>query len=80
MKEESFLSHVILKEGMSVDSCKNRGMLSGNAPVSAIDICSLLRVVGYYRKFIEGILKITKLLEEDKNSSGRPPVKLDFRS
>jgi hypothetical protein len=78
MKEESFLSHVILKEGMSVDSCKNRGMLSGNAPVSAIDICSLLRVVGYYRKFIEGILKITKLLEEDKKFKWTPACETRF--
>jgi hypothetical protein len=78
MKEESFLSHVILKEGMSVDSCKNRGMLSGNAPVSAIDICSLLRVVGYYRKFIEGILKITKLLEEDKKFKWTPTCETRF--
>jgi hypothetical protein len=32
-------------------------MLSWNAPTSNADICSSLRLVGYYQGFIEGILK-----------------------
>jgi hypothetical protein len=39
-------------------------------PASVIDICSSLGLVGYYRKFIEGFLKIakpmTELLRKDK--------------
>jgi hypothetical protein len=82
MKQVSFLSHVILKERMLVDSCKNQDMLSWNIPASVIDIRSLHKVVGYYRKFIEGISKITKpmtvLLEEDKKFKWTPTCETRF--
>jgi hypothetical protein len=70
MKQEPLLSHVISEEGMFVDSSKIRDMLSWNAPTNVINICSLLRLVGDYQRFIEEISKITKptteLLEKDK--------------
>jgi hypothetical protein len=59
-------------------------MLTWNAPASVINIRSLLGLVGYHQRFVKGFLKITKpmtkLLGKDKNSSGRPLVKLVFRS
>jgi hypothetical protein len=82
MKQVSFLSHIILKEGMFVDSCKNQDMLSWNIPASVIDIHSLLKVVGYYRKFIKGISMITKpmteLLKEDKKFKWTPTWETRF--
>jgi hypothetical protein len=48
MKQESFLSHVILEEGMSADSSKIRDMLGWNAPSSVADNQSSLGLVGYY--------------------------------
>jgi hypothetical protein len=39
-------------------------MLSWNAPTSVTDVRSFLGLVGYYRKFIEEISKITKPMTE----------------
>jgi hypothetical protein len=70
MKQVSFLSHVILEEGMSMDSSKIRDMLSWNTTARITDIHSLLGLVGYYQRFVEGFSKITKptaeLLWKDK--------------
>jgi hypothetical protein len=64
MKQESFLSQVISKEGMLVGPSKIRDMLSWNAPASVANVCSFLGLVGYYTKFIEGFSKITKPMTE----------------
>jgi hypothetical protein len=48
MEQESFLSHVISKEGISMDSSKIQDMLSWNAPASVADIRSLLGLVWNY--------------------------------
>jgi hypothetical protein len=73
MKQVSFLSHVILEEGISVDSSKIRDMLSWNTSASGTDI--FLRTSGIYcRKFIEGFSKTTKPMIElhgmTRSSSG----------
>jgi hypothetical protein len=84
MKQESSLSHIITKVGMSVDSSKIQDTLSCNALTSVVDVCSPLGLVGYYRRFIKGFLKTTKpmteLLEKDKKLKKMLVVKLDFRS
>jgi hypothetical protein len=53
-----------------MDPSKIQGVLSWNAPMSVSDIRSFLGLAGYYQRFIEGFLKITKpmteLLEKDK--------------
>jgi hypothetical protein len=65
-----FLGHVISKEGISVDPSKVQDVLCWNAPTSVGDIRSFLGLAGYYQRFIEGFLKISKpmteLLEKDK--------------
>jgi hypothetical protein len=70
MKQVAFLGHVISKGGISMDPSKVQDVLSWNAPMSVGDIRSFLGLVGYYRRFIEGFLKIsmhmTELLEKDK--------------
>jgi hypothetical protein len=79
-----FLSHVILEEGIFIDSSKIQDMLSYNAPTSVTEVRSPLGLVGYYRRFIEGISKITKpmteLLGKDKKFKWTLAVKLVFRS
>jgi hypothetical protein len=66
----SFLGHIILEGGISVDPSKIQDVLSWKAPRSVFEICSFLGLVGYYRSFIEGFSKITKpmieLLGKDK--------------
>jgi hypothetical protein len=53
-----------------VDPSKVQDVLSWNASMSVGDIQSFLGLVGYYRRFIEGFLKISKpmteLLKKDK--------------
>jgi hypothetical protein len=83
MKQVAFLGHVISKGGISVDPNKVQDVLSWNAPMSVGDIRSFLGLARYYRRFIKGFSKIsklmTKLLEND-SSSGRLLAKLVFRS
>jgi hypothetical protein len=70
MKQVAFLLHVISKGGIFVDPSKVQDVLSWNAPTSVSDIWSFLGLARYYRRFIEGFLKISKpmteLLEKDK--------------
>jgi hypothetical protein len=70
MKQVAFLWHIISKWGISMDPSKVQGVLSWKAPMSVGDIRSFLVLAGYYRRFIERFLKISKpmteLLEKDK--------------
>jgi hypothetical protein len=53
-----------------VDPSKVQDVMSWNAPISVSNIWSFLGLAGYYQRFIEGFLKISKpmteLLEKDK--------------
>jgi hypothetical protein len=62
MKQVAFLSHIILEEGMSVDSSKIQDMLRWNVLASVANIQSPLRLVESYLRFIEGMSKVTKLM------------------
>jgi hypothetical protein len=64
MKQVAFLGHVISKWGISVDPSKVLDVLTWNAPKSVGDIQSFLGLAGYYRRFIEGFLKISKPMTE----------------
>jgi hypothetical protein len=70
LKQVAFLGHIISKGGIVVDPSKIEDVLSWNAPTSVGDIQSFLGLAGYYRRFIEGFLKISKpmteLLKKDK--------------
>jgi hypothetical protein len=76
LKQVAFLGHVISKGGISVDPSKVQDVLCWNAPTSLSDIWSFLGLAGYYRRFIEGFLKISKpmteLLENDKKFEWTP--------
>jgi hypothetical protein len=53
-----------------MDPSKVQDVLSWKAPTSVSDIRSFLGLAGYYRRFIEGLSKVSKpmteLLEKDK--------------
>jgi hypothetical protein len=70
LKQVAFLGHVISKGGISMDPGKVQEVLSWKTPTSVSDIWSFLGLAGYYRRFNEGFLKISKpmteLLEKDK--------------
>jgi hypothetical protein len=83
MKQVAFLEYVILKGGISVDPSKVQDVLSWNAPTNVGDIQSFLGLAGYYQRFIEGFLKISKpmteLLEKDKNFKWTPACEASFQ-
>jgi hypothetical protein len=82
LKQVSFLGHVISKGGIYVDPSKVQDVLSWKAPTSVSDIQSFLGLPGYYRRFIEGFLKISKpmteLLEKDKQFEWTPACEASF--
>jgi hypothetical protein len=68
--------------GISFDPSKVQDVLSWNAPTSVGNIWSFLRLAGYYRRFNEGFLKISKpmteLLEKDKKFKWTPACEASF--
>jgi hypothetical protein len=69
LKEVQFLDHIISPEGIAVDSSKVQEVLDWKSPRSVTQICSFLRLAGYYHRFISNFSNITKpmtkLLEKD---------------
>jgi hypothetical protein len=64
LKQVAFLGHVISKGGISIDLSKVQDVLSWKAPTSVSNIQSFLGLAEYYRRFIEGFLKISKPMTE----------------
>jgi hypothetical protein len=64
LKQVAFLDHIISKGGISVDPSKVQDVLSWNTPTCVDDIQSFVGLAGYYRRFIEGFLKISKPMTE----------------
>jgi hypothetical protein len=83
LKQVAFLGHVVSKGGISVDPSKVQDVLSWKTPTSVSDIQSFLGLAGYYRRFIEGISKISKpimeLLEKDKQFNWTSAYKSSFQ-
>ncbi|GJU32057.1 putative reverse transcriptase domain-containing protein [Tanacetum coccineum] len=55
-----FLGHVIDSEGIHIDPAKIESIKNWASPKTLIEIHQFLGLVGYYRRFIEGFLKIAK--------------------
>ena len=55
----TFLGHVILAEGVSVDPQKIEAVVSWKPPKNVLEVRSFLGLAGYYRKFVEGFSRIT---------------------
>jgi hypothetical protein len=74
MKHESSLKHVILGEGIYVDSSKIQDVLTWNTSAHVINSRNSLGLVGYYQKIIKGFSKTMKpmieLLGRTRSSSG----------
>jgi hypothetical protein len=66
-----------------VDPSKVQDVLGWNSPMSVSDIHSFLGLTGYYRRFIEGFSKISKLmtqlLEKDKKFKWTPTREASFQ-
>jgi hypothetical protein len=58
--EVSFLGHIISNGGISVDPAKVKEIVVWSIPTTVMEIQSFLGVARYYRRFIEGFLKIAK--------------------
>jgi hypothetical protein len=83
LKQITFLRHIVLKGGISLDPSKIQDVLSWNAPTSVGEIWSFQGLARYYRRFIEGFSKIskpmTKLLEKDKKFKWTPAYEASFQ-
>jgi hypothetical protein len=83
LKQVAFLGHIISKGKISVDPSKIQDVLSWNMPMNVSDIQSFLGLAGYYRRFIEGFLKITnhmtELLKKDKKFKWMPACEASFQ-
>jgi hypothetical protein len=64
LKEVSFLGHIISEGGIYVDPSKVNDVLSWKTPQNVSGIRSFIGLAGYYRRFIEGFSKISKLMTE----------------
>ena len=66
----AFLEHVISAEGVYVDPQKIEPIVNWKPPTNVTEIQSFLGLAGYYRKFVEGFLKLatplTKLTRKEE--------------
>ncbi|GMJ07468.1 hypothetical protein HRI_004416000 [Hibiscus trionum] len=69
IREVVFLGHVISVKGISVDPKKIEAIVSWKQPKSVTEICSILGLAGYYRRFVDRFSRIvaplTKLLQKN---------------
>ncbi|GJZ10228.1 putative reverse transcriptase domain-containing protein [Tanacetum coccineum] len=59
-----FLGHMIDNQGIHVDPAKIKAVKDWASPTTPIEVSQFLGLTGYYRRFIEGFLKIAKSLTE----------------
>nr|GFC96294.1 putative reverse transcriptase domain-containing protein [Tanacetum cinerariifolium] len=59
-----FLGHLIDSQGLHVDPAKIEAVKNWTSPTTPTEVRQFLGLVGYYRRFIEGFLKISKHLTE----------------
>jgi hypothetical protein len=58
LKEVSFLGHIITDGGIAVDPSKVRDVLNWSLHKNVPEINSFLGLAGYYRRIIEGFLRL----------------------
>ncbi|WMV51098.1 hypothetical protein MTR67_044483 [Solanum verrucosum] len=68
LQSVAFLGHIMSRKGFQVDSQKIEAVKQWPRSTSPIDIRSLLGLVGYYRRFVEGFSSttspLTKLIQK----------------
>jgi hypothetical protein len=57
-----YLGHVIFGEGITMDPTKDEAIMEWPTPTNVLEVRSFMGLVGYYRWFIEGFLKIANLI------------------
>jgi hypothetical protein len=76
LKEVPFLGHIISTEGIAVDPSKIQEVLDWKSLRLVTEICSFLRLAGYYCRFIPNFSKIakpmTQLLEKEAKFKWSP--------
>ena len=70
LHEISFLGHIVSAGGVAEDPSKVEAVLEWKQPTSVTEVRSFLGLAGYYRRFIEGLSKLsrpmTHLLKKEK--------------
>ena len=64
VRKVNFLGVVLGPEDIKIEKAKVKTVLDWPVPKLVKDIQKFLRLANYYRRFIEGFVKITKLLHE----------------
>ena len=82
LQEVAFLGHIITVEGVKVDPEKVKAVSDWKQPTNVIEVRSFLGLAGYYRRFIEGFLKIarpmTALMQKGKEFKWTKTCKKSF--
>ena len=52
------LSHIISEEGIYMEPDKIEDIMNWPTPRNVIDVRSFMGLVGYYKRFIEGLFKV----------------------
>ena len=77
-----FLGHVALTLGVSVDPEKVEAVMSWERPNSVFEIRSFLKLVGYYRRFIEDFSQLatpmTRLTRKEVKFEWNDPCEKAF--
>ena len=63
-KEISYLGHIVIGHGVSVDQNKIEAMLKGPQPKNLKELRGFLGLTGYYRKFVQGYANIATLFTQ----------------
>ncbi|XP_027915650.1 uncharacterized protein LOC114175090 [Vigna unguiculata] len=64
LEEVQFLGHVISAQGIAVDPTKIEAVVKWETPQTVTEVRSLLGLVGYYRRFVEGFSKMVSPLTQ----------------
>jgi hypothetical protein len=57
---EVSLGNVVNKNGLAVDPAKFKVVVEWGRPTNVLEICSFLRLDGYYKRFIEGFSSLSE--------------------